>query len=241
MRFKSPFLIAIASLSVAVAGVLIAAESAASPGWPLLWHKQLAQPNQPAQPMQRGLSGDCMMQDMQVSDELSYLSLMIPHHEEAIATAQRVLAESKRPEMREFAQAIIDVQSREIEQMNTWLNDWYPDQTRTVTYTPMMRDLSQLEGDALDQAFLEDMIMHHMGAVMMSRQLVNRGLVVHDPVQPFAETIAATQRQEIWQMRTWLQTWYGATERPGPMGMGGMHDMGGMHGMGNMHRGWSSQ
>jgi len=158
-----------------------------------------------------------MMPMMQASSEFEFLSLMIPHHEEAIATAQRVLEYSDRPEMREFAEGIIAVQTAEIEQMAAWLDEWYPGQQPNLIYAPMMRDLSQLAGDELDQAFLEDMIMHHMGAVMMSQRLVNHGLVEHQAVQPFAQNIANTQRQEIWQMQSWLQDWYGVSGMPGPM------------------------
>jgi uncharacterized protein (DUF305 family) len=82
---------------------------------------------------------------------------------------------------------------------------------------PMMGDLSQLSGDALDRAFLEGMIMHHREAVMMAHHLVNHGLVQHQPVQPFAENIARTQRQEISQMQAWLQDWFGVTSMPCPM------------------------
>jgi len=152
----------------------------------------------------------------QASNEFEFLRLMIPHHEEAVATAQRVLQYSDRPEMQEFAQDIITVQTAEIEQMEAWLDDWYAGQENNLTYSPMMRDLSQLEGDALDQAFLEDMIMHHMGAVMMSQRLVNHGLVEHQAVRPFAQNIANTQRQEIWQMQAWLQDWYGVSGMPRP-------------------------
>ncbi|MEB3231084.1 MAG: DUF305 domain-containing protein [Leptolyngbyaceae bacterium] len=158
-----------------------------------------------------------MMSMMQVNSEFDFLSQMIPHHEEAIATAERVLAKSDRPEMREFAQSIIDVQSAEIDQMKTWLDQWYPAQPTDLSYMPMMRDLSQLEGNELDQVFLEDMVMHHMGAVMMSQHLVNHGLVEHQPIEAFAQNIADTQRQEIWQMQTWLQDWYGVSAMPGPM------------------------
>jgi uncharacterized protein (DUF305 family) len=158
-----------------------------------------------------------MMPMMQASSEFEFLSLMIPHHEEAIATAQRVLEYSNRPEMREFARNIINVQTAEIRQMKTWLDAWYPNQETNLSYTPMMRDLSQLEGNELDQAFLADMIMHHMGAVMMSQRLVNHALVEHQAVQPFAQNIADTQRQEIWQMQAWMQAWYGVSDGPVPM------------------------
>jgi uncharacterized protein (DUF305 family) len=214
---------AIAGLSVAIAGAItipyLTSPSSADPlqqpgrsGWQMPMHRG----NMPMhQSGRQGHHG----QMMQANNEFEFLSLMIPHHEEAIATAQRVLESSDRPEMQEFARDIIDVQTAEIEQMKAWLGEWYPGQGTNLTYAPMMRDLSKLEGDALDQAFLEDMIMHHMGAVMMSQRLVNLGLVEHQAVQPFAQNIADTQRQEIWQMQAWLQDWYGVAGMPMGNGM----------------------
>jgi len=171
----------------------------------------LARPlrNQPEAPVAQGLPTGGMHHHMAVTSEFDYLAQMIPHHQEAIATAQIILARSQRPEMQQFAQTLIKVQSAEIEQMAAWLNEWYPGQDRSVTYVPMMRDLSPLRGDALDQAFLQDMIGHHMGAVMMSQMLLNHNLVQHPPVQPFAQNIATSQRQEIHQMQTWLMAWFG--------------------------------
>jgi uncharacterized protein (DUF305 family) len=84
-----------------------------------------------------------------------------------------------------------------------------------VRYEPMMRDLSALSGDALDQAFLEDMIPHHMMAVMMSQQLLNARLVVHPEVAPFAASIRDTQRREIQMMSAWLREWFGVTTSHG--------------------------
>lgn len=180
-----------------------------------------------------------MMQNMVIGSEFEYLSQMIPHHQEAIDTAKRVLEYgdspegrlTQRPELREFLQNIIEVQTAEIEQMQVWLDQWYPGQTSTQTYAPMMRDLSQLEGEELEQAFLEDMIMHHMGAVMMSQILLNHDLVKHNEVIPFAQQIATSQRQEIHQMHAWLQDWFNAT------GMGGMHSGMGRHMGGRPFRG----
>ena len=163
-------------------------------------------------------NGMGMMHHMRVSSEFNYLAQMIPHHQEAIDTAQVILARTSRPEMRQFAQNIIQVQTAEIAQMKNWLNQWYPGRNISVSYVPMMRDLSQLQGDALDQTFLQDMIKHHMGAVMMSQMLLNHNLVKHQAVRPFAENIATSQRREIQQMQTWLMAWFG-DRNP----MGGMH------------------
>ena len=57
----------------------------------------------------------------------AFIDNMIPHHESAIAMAQVVLGESENPEIRENAGAIVDAQEREIEQMRSWRDEWYPE------------------------------------------------------------------------------------------------------------------
>lgn len=147
---------------------------------------------------------------MSISSEFDYLVQMIPHHVEAIQVATVLQARSPRTEMREFAATIIATQSAEVRQMEAWLAEWYRGRETTVTYRPMMRDISGLTGDAVDRTFLEDMIPHHMMAVMMSQQLINRGLAVHREVTPFAATIRDTQQAEIRMMSLWLRQWFGA-------------------------------
>ena len=139
-----------------------------------------------------------------VDSEYEFLVHMIPHHEEAVATATYLKENTEREEIREFAEGIIRTQSAEIEQMTTWLENWYPDRSHQVDYQPMMRDLEMLKGDVLDQAFLEDMIPHHMAAIMMSQQLINRGLAEHEEVETLARSIRVSQQNEIQMMMRWL-------------------------------------
>jgi uncharacterized protein (DUF305 family) len=61
----------------------------------------------------------------------------------------------------------------------------------------------------LDDAFLTDMIRHHMVAVMMSHQLLMRPIAVHSPVRRLATEISREQSDEIHQMRQWLLLWFG--------------------------------
>lgn len=144
---------------------------------------------------------------MDVENEADYLVAMIPHHEEAILAAEE-LARSDRPEMRELGEDIVASQTAQIEQMRTYLADWYPDTDTSSDYEPMMRDLSGLSGDALDQAFLQDMIPHHMVAVMMSQRLLMHGDAEHGEIDGLARDISAEQRREIAMMRTWLVAWF---------------------------------
>lgn len=154
------------------------------------------------------------MSDMSVVSEFDYLAKMIPHHEEAIATARVLQAGTARQEMRDFAATIIRTQSAEVAQMQAWLAEWYPGRDTAVTYQPMMRDLSGLTGSALDRVFLEDMVPHHMMAVMMSQQYLMASYTRHPETLPFAAGIADTQRQEIQMMQAWLRAWFGASGMP---------------------------
>ena len=57
----------------------------------------------------------------------AFIDAMIPHHESAIEMANVALGESENPEIREIAEAIVDAQEREIEQMRSWRDEWYPE------------------------------------------------------------------------------------------------------------------
>jgi len=139
-----------------------------------------------------------------VNSEYDFLVHMIPHHEEAVITARILKENTNNEEMKKFAEDIIRSQSEEIELMTTWLEDWYPEEEHDIGYQPMMRNLENLEDDELDQVFLEDMIPHHMEAVMMSQQLLTQGLAEHEEVASLARNIRNTQRDEIHMMRNWL-------------------------------------
>jgi len=164
-------------------------------------------------------SGMGMMGWAGLASEPDYLAEMIAHHQEAVASA-RELARSDRADLRTFGESIVENQSAQIDQMQSWLREWYPEQSPADDYRPMMRDLSGLSGDRLDQAFLEDMIGHHMVAVMMSQQLLWRGSD-HAEVAELARSIRDDQHTEIVQMQRWLAEWFDADWRGG-MGWGGM-------------------
>lgn len=158
-----------------------------------------------------------MMGSAAVANEPEYLAEMVAHHQEAVAAA-RELARSDRSRMRAFGESIVASQTAQIEQMTAWLADWYPEQSTTVDHRPMMRDLSGLSGGRLDRTFLQDMIGHHMAAVMMSQQLLGRG-TDHEDVARLAGTIRDDQHAEIIRMQRWLAQWFDI-DWPHGMGMG---------------------
>ncbi|MFI7644371.1 DUF305 domain-containing protein [Nonomuraea sp. NPDC049400] len=178
---------------------------------------------QAASPTPRGPLGPCSwVDDVYVSGEAGYLTHMVAHHEEAVAAAGQ-LQRSNRPKMRALGASIVTTQNAEIATMKSWLAKWYPGHPPARDYRPMMRDLSRLSGDALDEAFLQDMIPHHMVAIRMSQQLLASGRGEHAEVADFAAKVRDTQHTEMFQMRRYLADWFGEWsvpcgrwDRPGP-------------------------
>jgi len=143
---------------------------------------------------------------MMVSSEREFVAGMIPHHQEAVDTANEVLARGgSTPEIRTLAEEIIAAQETEIAMLKEWHIAWYGEEYIVDgSYQPMMRDLSELSGADLDKRFLEDMIPHHMGAIMMAQSV--RPHIEHQEVTDMADAIMETQTAEIELMRDLLKT-----------------------------------
>jgi len=62
------------------------------------------------------------------------------------------------------------------------------------------------EGDELDMIFLEDMIVHHQGAVDMAAILKEK--TQRPELQAFAQEIIDVQDKEINMMKNWLESWF---------------------------------
>jgi uncharacterized protein (DUF305 family) len=56
----------------------------------------------------------------------AFIDAMIPHHQSAIEMAEVANEKSKNPRIKELAQNITSAQKREIEQMQEWRREWYP-------------------------------------------------------------------------------------------------------------------
>src|SRR3712207_5743829 len=57
----------------------------------------------------------------------AFTDAMIPHHQSAIEMAMVAREKSAIPEVRELAENIVSAQQKEIEQMEQWRNEWYPE------------------------------------------------------------------------------------------------------------------
>jgi uncharacterized protein (DUF305 family) len=155
---------------------------------------------------------------MTTGDEATFLAHMIPHHQEAIASAESLLARTERPELQALLRDIIESQTVQVDSMTEWLARWHPETPTDVDYAPMMRDLSDAPVADAERAFLEDMVMHHMMAVRDAHLFLSRGVVEHDAVATLARGIVDEQTRELAVMQALLADWFGAGWR-GSMGM----------------------
>jgi len=135
--------------------------------------------------------------NMTVSSEREFIEKMIPHHEEAIATAYEVLTRGgSTEEIRNLADSIISAQDAEVTMLKEWYQSWYQEvYSSSDTHTTMMRDLTPLSGSALDRVFLEDMIIHHQGALEMADSVAP--YIEHEELRELAKNIMVTQATEI--------------------------------------------
>jgi uncharacterized protein (DUF305 family) len=71
------------------------------------------------------MGGD--MAGMMGQFDLMFIDMMTPHHASAVAMAQVAQARAEHPELRALAEQIIASQRAEIEQMQAWRDQWFPD------------------------------------------------------------------------------------------------------------------
>ena len=139
-----------------------------------------------------------------ITSERSFIEHMIPHHEEAVASAQVVLQKgtSFRP-LLELAEGIVAGQTSEIDKMKGWYQTWYEvPYEDTGLYMPMMRPLQELSGVEFDRGFLEDMILHHEAAVTAAKAVLT--LSISTETEGLANGIIVAQEAEITLMRELL-------------------------------------
>lgn len=70
----------------------------------------------------------------------------------------------------------------------------------------MMRDFRGKTGVEYEKAFLKGMIVHHIGAVDMAKQLLEN--TERPELVKMANDIITTQSTEIVQMKAWLSEWF---------------------------------
>lgn len=148
--------------------------------------------------------------DFNGADQM-FATMMIPHHQQAVEMSDMVLSKSDvDPRVMELAQQIKDAQQPEIDTMQGWLEDWGVSVDMgemDMGEDGMMseEDMSLLEsatGAEASRLFLEQMILHHEGAIEMAESELEDGK--NADALALAQAVVDTQSAEITLMQDLL-------------------------------------
>lgn len=145
--------------------------------------------------------------------DVSFAQGMIPHHEQAIEMSDMILERGEDSDVKALAEDIKAAQGPEIETLRGWLEDWGEKESAvhdmggadgTMMTDEEMEQLEKASGAELDKMFLEMMIRHHEGAIVMAETELKEGMF--PPAKQLAQNISDTQQAEITQMKDLLRS-----------------------------------
>jgi uncharacterized protein (DUF305 family) len=162
-------------------------------------------------------------QILYTEDELSFLTHMIMHHEQALEMAALVPSRTHREEFIRFARYIDGAQRAEIDQMKSLLR-MASDRGSAIPHHEMLSDppmvgmlskaqmaeLTAATGAQFERLWLQGMIYHHQGALDMAREQQQRQFETgRHPygIDVMVDDMLVVQRAEITKMRGWLEQW----------------------------------
>ncbi len=160
--------------------------------------------------------------------DVMFVQQMIPHHQQAVVMADLALDSKHQasPAVQELARGIKAAQTTEIADMQSWLKEWGVDDTSGgmdhgdmgddgdtgddsgmgmgmgMMSDAEMTKLESAQGADFDRLWLEGMIVHHDGALMMAAGMGGSGDDAR--VQTLITNIEQSQAAEIAEMRKLL-------------------------------------
>jgi uncharacterized protein (DUF305 family) len=149
--------------------------------------------------------------------DVMFAQMMLPHHEQAVQMSEILLGKDLVPEdARDLAERVRDTQAPEMEQLRAMLAAWDAPTTPEASATEhgghgsgmvddqgMNRLRETEEGAAAARLYLEQMTVHHEGAIEMARDQVEDGS--NPQAVELAQDIVRAQETEIAEMERMLQ------------------------------------
>jgi len=145
------------------------------------------------------------------SDDIMFLQMMIPHHQQAIDMSDLALTKSSDSELLALAKDIRDEQGAEIVKMKAWLDkagaDLDPGHSMGHDMGGMLSDseLAALEaatGKSFDLLWLKGMTGHHVGAIDMATMIEDAD---NDEIKSFGQAIVTSQSAQNKQMAAMIK------------------------------------
>lgn len=145
--------------------------------------------------------------------DVSFATMMIPHHEQAVEMANMVPDRTTNPELIKLAQTIAGAQGPEIETMKGFLVQWNAGEDggqqghdmssmQGMVGDATMEKLKTLNGPEFDRLWLQSMISHHESAIAMANTEIKDG--ANADAKTLAQQIVTGQQAEINTMKQML-------------------------------------
>ena len=145
------------------------------------------------------------------SDDIMFLQMMIPHHQQAIDISDLALTKSADAQLLALAKDIRDEQAAEIVKMKSWLKDAGADlemgHSMDHSMGGMLSDselaaLKAATGKSFDLLWLKGMTGHHDGAIDMAAMIEN---AKNPEIKSFGQAIVSSQSEQNKQMAAMLK------------------------------------
>jgi uncharacterized protein (DUF305 family) len=165
-------------------------------------------------------SANMDLRHMTMELDQMYIDMMIPHHQSIIAMAQAALPRLSDERLRAIAQAVIETQGPEIEELQGYREAWYGDPEPMPMDDGMMASMNEMmpgmsgameemafqmdaaaqvasicAADNTDLAFIDQTIPHHKMAIEASEAVLEEA--VHPEIRDVAQRVIDAQQREI--------------------------------------------
>ncbi|MFJ4103504.1 DUF305 domain-containing protein [Amycolatopsis japonica] len=171
-------------------------------------------PGKPGEQASTGSPGP-VNRDQPNEADVEYMTMMIPHHQQAKVMTELVPGKTANEQIRAIAGRISVAQDGEIAMMKTWLADRgkpVPGEGHAghggghdhalmpgMATEAQLADLRAANGPAFEKLFLDLMIAHHQGALTMAEAQLGKGVEIK--AQEMAQEVITGQTAEIERMK----------------------------------------
>ncbi|RYZ30909.1 MAG: DUF305 domain-containing protein [Chitinophagaceae bacterium] len=144
------------------------------------------------------------------NNDIDFAAMMVEHHKGAVEMAEVEVSKGANPELKAFAQQVIDDQDKEIRFMQEFIakaaktkspNAEQFQKALNQSMMAMMNDKPTIYND-IDKDFAAQMVPHHQSAVDMAKAYLEFGQ--EQSLKTLCENIVRSQTSEIAWLNKWL-------------------------------------
>lgn len=152
------------------------------------------------------------------SYDLKFIDTMTQHHRDGLQMAKMATTKASHSELKQMAQKMVDGQQKEIAQMQSWRDAWFPSAPAAIdhqmpgmaeTMKTMQADMSKLmraTGNDFDHQFIDVMSKHHASAIAMGKEAL--GKAQRSELKELATKIVDEQSKDNDKMKTMSAQWF---------------------------------